>query len=172
MLDRFRPKRTIASTDTPPPSTQSGIAALAVTLALGLVVGGCGGASKSPTSKSATTAALSKPQFLAQGNAICARGNQSLGAANKALGNQPSKAQIARFVSSAFAPDIQSQIDGLRALRAPSSDRVAVTNMLDTAQADLDKVKSDPALLATGAGFTEFAHLAHPYGLTACAPNS
>ncbi|HEV2975772.1 MAG TPA: hypothetical protein VGX69_12395 [Solirubrobacteraceae bacterium] len=171
MLDRLRPKRTLASTDTPLPSTQSGVVALAVTLALGLVVGGCG-SSKSPTSRSTTTAALSKPQFLAQGNAICAQGNQSLGAADKALGNQPSKAQITRFVASTFAPDIQRQIDGLRALNAPSSDRAAVSNMLDTAQTDLDKIESDPALLASGAGFTEFAHLAHPYGLTACAPSN
>lgn len=172
MLDRLRPTHTLASTDTPLPNTRSGAVALAVTLALGLVVGGCGSSSKSSTSKSATTAAPSKPQFLAQGNAICARGNQSLGAADKALGNQPSKAQITRFVASTFAPDIQSQIDGLRALRAPSSDQATVSTMLDTAQTDLNKIKSNPALLASGAGFADFARLAHPYGLTACASNS
>jgi hypothetical protein len=172
MLDRLRPKRTLASTGTPLPSRQIGVVALVTTLALGLIVGGCGSSSKSPTNKSTTTAALSRSQFLAQGNAICARGNQSLGAADKALGNQPSKAQITRFVASTFAPVIQSQIDGLRALGAPSSDRAAVSNMLDTAQTDLNKIKGDPALLASGAGFTEFARLAHPYGLTACAPGS
>ncbi len=174
MLDRLRPKRTLARTNTPLPSPRTGVVALAATLAFVLVAGGCGSSSKSSTSTSAsaTTPALSKPQFLAQGNAICAQGNQRLGAADKALGNQPSKAQITAFVASAFAPDIQGQIDGLRALRAPSSEQATVSTMLDTAQSDLNKIKSNPVLLAGGAGFAEFAHLAHPYGLTACAPSS
>lgn len=166
MLDRLRRKCNLARTDPPLPPKLTAVVALAATLALGLVVGGCG------SSKSTTTAALSKPQFLAQGNAICARGNLRLGAADKALGNQPSKAQITAFVTSTFAPDIQNQIDGLRALGAPSSDRTTVANMLDTAQTDLNKIKNNPALLASGAGFADFAHLAHPYGLKACAPNS
>jgi hypothetical protein len=172
MLDRLRPKRTLVSANTPLPSKRTTVVALTATLAFGLVAGGCGGSSKSSTSKSATTAMLSKPQFLARGNAICARGNQSLGAADKALGNQPSQAQITRFVASTFAPDIQTQIDGLRALGAPSSDQAAVSNMLGVAQTDLNKIKSNPALLASGAGFADFARLAHPYGLTACAPSS
>jgi hypothetical protein len=172
MRDRLRRKRTLASTDTPLPHKPTGVVVLVATLALGLVVGGCGSSSKSSTSKTATTAALSKPQFLAQGNAICARGNQGFAAADKALGNQPSRAQITTFVTTTFAPDIQTQIDGLRALAAPSSDHATVANMLDVAQTDLNKIKSDPALLASGAGFAEFAHLAHPYGLTACAAGS
>lgn len=171
MSDRLRRKCNLNRPDAPPRYKPTGVVALAATFALALVVGGCG-SSNSSTNKSAATAALSKPQFLAQGNAICARGNQRLGAADKALGNQPGKAQITSFVASTFAPDIQSQIDGLRALGAPSSDQATVSNMLDTAQADLNKVKSNPALLASGSGFTDFAHLAHPYGLTACAPNS
>jgi hypothetical protein len=171
MPDRLRRNHNLARTDSPPPHKLTGVAALAAMLAFGLVVGGCA-SSKSSTSTSATTAALSKPQFLVQGNAICARGNRQLGAADKALGNQPSKAQISAFVASTFAPNIQTQIDGLRALGAPASDQATVSNMLDTAQTDLDKIKNDPVLLASGAGFTDFAHLAHPYGLTACAPSS
>jgi hypothetical protein len=172
MLDRLRPERNLASTHAPPPLKLTGVLAIVATVALGLVVGGCGSSSKSSTSKSSTTAALSKPQFLAQGNAICARGNQSLAGPDRALGNQPSKAQITTFVTTTFAPNIQTQIDGLRALTAPSSDQTTVLNILDAAQTDLNKIKSNPALLASGAGFAEFAHLAHPYGLTACAPNS
>lgn len=166
MPDRLRRKRNLSRTDLPLPHKLTVVVALAAMLVLGLVVGGCG------SSRSSTTAALSKPQFLAQGNAICARGNQRLGAADKTLGNQPSKAQITAFVTSTFAPDIQSQIDGLRALGAPSSDQAAVASMLDAAQTDLNKIKSNPALLASGAGFADFAHLAHPYGLKACAPSS
>lgn len=164
MLDRLRPKHTLASTEATLPRKLTGFIAVAATLALGLVAVSCGN-----SNKSSTTAALSKPQFLAQGNAICARGNQRLAASDKALGNQPSKAQITTFVTSTFAPNIQSQIDGLRALGAPSTDQATVSNMLEVAQTDLNKIKSNPALLASGAGFADFAHMAHPYGLTVCA---
>jgi len=43
--------------------------------------------------------------------------------------------------------------------------------MLTLAQADLEKIKADPALIATDV-FGDFAKVAHPYGLTACAPTS
>ena len=171
MLDRIPPKRTFASTDAPPPRKLTGVSAVAATLVLGLAAAGCG-SSSSKTTSSSTIAALSKPQFLAQGNAICAKGNQSLAAADKALGNQPSKAQITTFVASAFAPNIQRQIDGLRALGIPSGEQATVTKMLDVAQADLNKIKGNPAFLASGAGFADFVKLAHPYGLTACAAGS
>jgi hypothetical protein len=167
MLDRLRTKQTPASTDAPLPKKPIGAIAVSATLVLALVAAGCGS-----SSKSSTAASLSKPQFVAEGNAICAQGNQRLAASDRALGSQPSQAQITTFVTSTFAPNIQSQIDGLRALSAPSGDAAAVSQMLDVAQTDLDKIKGNPALLAGGAGFTEFAHLAHPYGLTSCAPSS
>jgi hypothetical protein len=166
MLNRLRPPRTVAGAHAPPAGKLAGVVTVAATLALGLVAGGCG------SSKSSTTATLSKPQYLAQGNAICARGNQTLAAPDRALGARPTEAQIAAFVTSSFAPNIQSQIDDLRALAAPSADRTTVANILDAAQTDLNKIKSNPALLAGGSGFAEFAQLAHPYGLTSCAPGS
>ena len=43
--------------------------------------------------------------------------------------------------------------------------------MLRLVQADLNKLKSNPTLVATDI-FGDFAKVAHPYGLTACAPTS
>jgi hypothetical protein len=154
-----------------PPSKLSGSAAIAASILVALVGLGCGSSSKSSTT--ATVAALSKPQFLAQANAICTQGNQALGPAGQALGNRPSKAQITAYVTGAFVPSVQSQIDGIRALAAPAADKAAVKTMLDIAQADLNRVKNDPSLLAGNSPpFAEFAKLAHPYGLTACAKNN
>jgi hypothetical protein len=172
MLDRLRPKRTFASTAAPPARKPTAVTVIAVTLIIALIAAGCGSSSGNKTTSSSTTAALSKPQFLAQGNAICTQGNQRLAGPDKALGNQPSKAQITTFVASTFAPDIQTQIDGLRGLAAPAGEHPTVQSMLDIAQTDLNKIKSNPALLASGAGFADFARLAHPYGLTACAAGS
>jgi ABC-type Fe3+-hydroxamate transport system substrate-binding protein len=128
------------------------LAALAATLAIALVAAGCGSSSDSnSTSSSTSSAALTKAEFLVKANAICAAGNKV-------------KASVA---------SIQAQIDGVRALGAPSGDESTVKNMLDIAQADLDKVKSNPALLNGGGDtFGDFAALAHPYGLTQCAPDS
>lgn len=53
----------------------------------------------------------------------------------------------------------------------PSGEQAVVTNMLTLAQADLNKIKSHPVLVATDV-FADFAKVAHPYGLTACAPTS
>ena len=47
-----------------------------------------------------------------------------------------------------------------------------MSQILDAAQQDLDKVKSDPSLLLSQPdAFTSFKKLAHPYGLDKCAPN-
>ncbi len=155
----------------PAPVSPRGLAgsiAIAAALLVALGAYGCGGSSSTTTSS--TVAALSKPQFLAQANAICSQGNQQLGPAAQALGTHPSRAQITAYVTGTFVPSIQSQIDAIRALAAPAADRAAVKTMLDVAQANLNRVKSDPLLLAGNSPpFAEFAKLAHPYGLTACA---
>jgi hypothetical protein len=177
MSDRLRLKRTSASRHFPLPSRLTGVVGVAATLAAGLVATGCGGSSSS-TAKSTTAPALSKAQFLAQGNAICTQGQQKLGAAQKALekaiGNHaPTPAQTTAYVNAAFAPSIQSQIDGIRALGAPSGEQATITSMLDIAQTDLDHVKSNPTLLTGNSNpFANFAQLAHSYGLTACAAKS
>ncbi|MDX6615373.1 MAG: hypothetical protein QOD60_464 [Solirubrobacterales bacterium] len=129
----------------------TGLTVLAATLAVALVAAGCGSSSTSSTASSTSPAALTKTEFLVKANAICAAGNRA----------KPSVASI------------QAQISGVRALGAPSGDEATVTKMLDTAQADLNTVKSNPALLSGKSDpFTDFAALAHPYGLTQCAPNS
>jgi len=125
---------------------------------------GCGSSSKP---------ALTKAQLLAKGNAICAEGNKKNQSAQKAFGENPSKAQLTTYVTGTFVPNVQGQIHAIRALGAPSGEQATVTHMLDVAQEDLNKVKSKPLLLASGPDtFANFAALAHPYGLTECARNS
>jgi hypothetical protein len=142
-------------------------------VAASLIVGFAAGCGSSSNSSSTSTASLSKPEFLAKANAICKAGNQKQGAAQSALGNNPSAAQITNYANSTAIPSIQAQIDGVRALGAPSGDEATVMNMLDMAQADLNKVKADPTLLAGNTDpFADFAKVAHPYGLTACDPSS
>lgn len=133
-------------------------------LVVGSLAAGCGSSSDS-------TATLTKSQFLTQANAICSKGNRQLASAEKTLGTQASSSQFKSYVANEWAPAVQDQIDGIEALDAPSADQHTVSNMLEIAQQDLNKVKSDPTSL-TNESFASFAKLAHPYGLTECAPTS
>ncbi len=173
MPQPLRSKLTLANQDVPWPSRLTR-AAIAAALIVGLAAGGCGSSSSSSKSTSSTaTTALTKPEFLAKANAICTNGQKQIDAAGAKLGKNPTQAQIAAAVRTSDVPSIQAQIAGIRALSAPSGEQATVTSMLNLAQADLNKVKSNPALLAGGANaFADFARVAHPYGLKACAPNS
>ncbi|HWY90838.1 MAG TPA: hypothetical protein VNY31_09230 [Solirubrobacteraceae bacterium] len=170
MKDRPRLKRIAASKLHLPAGPAMAAAVVAAMLVIALGAAGCGS-----SKKAATTPAISKAQLVAQGNAICAEGNQKLSIVQKSLektfaNHAPSEAQIKLYVTTTFAPIIQSQIDRIKALGAPSGEQATVTGALALAQADLDKVKSNPKVLLGGTPpFATFARAAHAYGLTACA---
>jgi hypothetical protein len=151
--------------------------ALASLFAFGVLACGCGGGSKAKSS-AATVPAVSKAQFLAEGNAICKQGQQRGEADQKALEKrfahrQPTAAELTAYVRTTFVPLIQGQISGLRALGAPAGEQAKITNLLNIAQTDLDRVKGNPGALVTQQHpFASFARLAHAYGLTSCAANA
>ena len=143
-------------------------------LALVLAAAGCGGSS---SSSSTTTAAagpvITKAEFVKKANAICAKGNAVNKAAGAKLGAQPSEAQVTAFVRSTEVPAVQAQIDAIKALGTPPGDGSTVAGILSLAQSALDKVKGEPRITSTGTDvFAAFAKVAHPYGLTSCAPSS
>jgi hypothetical protein len=143
--------------------------AVAAILTVGLVLAACGSSNNNSTS---TTAALTKAEFLKQGNAICKKGNQQINQAGKAIfkpKQKPTSAERNKFASAAET-SIQSQINQIRALGAPSGDQAKVTAMMATAQANLNKVKQNPALFTSNQHpFAPAAKLLHAYGLTVCA---
>lgn len=132
-------------------------------LALGLVAAGCGGGDD----------ALTKSEFLKQGNAICKKGNKVIdSAANKAFpsNQQPSDAEITKFSEDSAIPEIQKEIDGIGDLNPPSADEDKVNAILDEAQVALDKAKADPLIFASNNDpFVKANKLANDYGLTECA---
>jgi hypothetical protein len=147
--------------------------AIASFLLVAVAAAGCGSSSNSTSSSTTSATAISRGDFVAQANAICSKGNKVTDAAGAKLGNSPTKAQVSSLVSNTFVPNIQGQIDGIKALGAPSGDEAAVSHMLSLAQADLDKLKADPTALVTdNTLFADFAKVAHPYGLTSCAAGS
>ena len=138
---------------------------LAVTLAAGLVAAGCGGSDDNDTS---TAASLTKPEWIAKADSICKQGAQEINqAASQQFGNQkPTEDQVQQFTKSNLLPKIQSEVDSIRALGAPSGDEHQVNKLLDTVQADIDKAKS--ANTIENSAFADGNALANQYGLKVC----
>jgi hypothetical protein len=150
----------------------------------GAVLAGCGGDDSSDTTAGATGAtgaqgaALSKSEFLAQGNAVCQTGDKEIDAAASDVfsqGQAPSQAAQEKFVTDTVVPNIQGQIDGLDALSPPSGDEDQVQAIIDAAQSALDKVEADPSLITQQGQsdpFAEANQLADDYGLDKCGSDS
>jgi hypothetical protein len=146
--------------------------AIAGLLIAGLAVAGCGSGGSGSTKKStATVPTITKAELVAKGNAICTTGNGPILAAAGQLASHPSPTQVVAIVEHTYVPSIESQLSSIKALGVPAGEQAIVGRMLKLAEGDLNKLKRNPALLATDV-FGGFARVAHPYGLVACAPTS
>lgn len=121
-------------------------------LAAGLVAAGCGGDDDGGGD------ALTKEEFIAQGDENCVEADRELeGAEREAFGNfeqgeEPSSEQLEQFVRDDLVPNIQGQVDYLRDLNPPEADEEQITEALDTAQDGLDQIEEDPGALDGGPG--------------------
>jgi hypothetical protein len=146
-------------------------ALLAAALAGIVALAGCGG---SDSTTGTTSETLTKSEFVAKANAICAKGNQEIRTAGKKLfssGQAPSPAAQEKFVTATVIPSIQQQIDGVDALPAPAGDEQKVQAIVDAAHSALDKVKQNPSLITQQGQSDPFAQadkLTNSYGLTQC----
>jgi hypothetical protein len=148
-------------------------APIAVLLLAGLLVAGCGSSSSTTT----TTAAISKAEFVAKGDAVCIAGEKAQEAEVNAYfkkhgleNKKPTKAQEAELVETVLAPNIQHQINAVKALGAPSGEEQQVEEALATSQRDLEKVEASPELMfAKQDPFHEAGQQLHAVGLTKCA---
>jgi hypothetical protein len=140
---------------------------LGLIMAIALVAAGCGGDSDD------NDTALTKPQFLAKGNAICQAGDKKIQTAfETAIGKgKPTQEQLSSVVTDSLVPSIQGQIDDIRDLPAPEGDQDQIGQVLDEAELALQDVKENPSLATQGAGQDPFANVnqqLNDYGLTAC----
>jgi hypothetical protein len=141
-------------------------------------VAGCG----SSNSTTETTATLSKAEFLEKGNAICANGEKAQESGVNAyveehgLANRnPSPAQEAAMVENIIVPNIQGQINGVKALAEPASLEGQVEEAVELAEKGVEEIEAEPAMALGNSGPNPFAaagKVLHSMGLTQCAPNS
>jgi hypothetical protein len=152
--------------------------ALTAALIVGVCVAGCGSSSSTTTTE--TTAAISKAEFVAKGNAVCVKGEKAQEAEVNAYvkkhgleNKKPTKAQEVELVETVFAPNIQSQIDGVKALGAPSGEEQQVESALELSQQALERVEANPELaFGKQNPFAAAGKQLHALGLKKCAPNS
>ncbi len=117
---------------------------------------------------------LSTEDFLKQGNAICAAGTTAIddvAAEMFASGEEPTPEQLTTFGNDVLVPNVQNQIDGIKALNPPADLDEEVGQMLADAQTALDKLKDDPVTALSGEvdPFADANVQATAIGLTACA---
>jgi hypothetical protein len=146
---------------------RNGLMVLGLIMSIALVAAGCGGDSDD------NDTALTKPAFLAKGNAICQAGNKEIQAAfETAIGKgRPTEESLNAVVTDSLAPSIQGQIDDIRDLPAPEGDEDQIGKMLDEAELALQDVKENPSLATQEGGQDPFADVnqqLNDYGLTAC----
>jgi hypothetical protein len=145
-------------------------------LAIALIAAGCGSSSDNSTD---STASLTKAEFLKQGNAICATGNKQIEAGFESFGKenhlsenkQPTEAQAAEVAETVLIPAVNTQIEGIRALGAPSGDEDQVNAILEAAEEAVEKTEEDPGALLSSNSENAFAKankLSSEYGLTTC----
>ncbi len=145
------------------------LASLAVVLSA-LVVTGCGGDDDESTTEAT---ALTTEEFLAQGNEICATGNEAIDTiANDVFtGGEPSPEQLENFAE-LFVENVQGQIDAIRVLTPPEELAADVDTFLTDAEDVLGQVEDDPTLLSVSDSAGPFADVsaqAKEIGLTECA---
>ncbi len=114
---------------------------------------------------------LTKAEFVKQGNAICKKGNDAIDAAieEKFGDNEPEQKELEAFATDTLVPNVQNQIDDVRALKEPKDDEDEVNAMLDDAEKALDTIAKDPSVLTGDEDpFATVNKQLTAYGLTVC----
>lgn len=140
--------------------------ALAGTLAIALIVAGCGSSEPDP---------LTKAEFVKQGNSICLQSGEEREAALKeaakegAQGSEESsEAELEKYVTEVALPPIQKMTEELDGLGAPKKDEKQVAAIVAEFESAIQKLEANPQGTMIVDAFTGADKMAEAYGLTNC----
>lgn len=149
---------------------RSHVLSLAIMASLTIAsVTGCAVSPASPDSG----AALSREEFLKQGNVICAAGNAEIEAAARKLGGPPAGPEGEAFFQTIITVS-KRQINGVAALKPPADMKAEMDGIVADSMATLAdmEAKGSAALFATEADpFAKINPRLKAIGLTDCAPD-
>ena len=145
-------------------------------LVSGLLAAGCGGGgddSSNTSSASTTTGPLSKAEYIAKADQVCAQGTLVVGQAGREQfgSSQPTREQAVQFGQDTVVPSLENTLTKLRALQPPAGDQAKTTAIYDALEQGVTKLKADPNLfVASGSGgaFDQANRLAQAYGFKQC----
>jgi hypothetical protein len=148
---------------------------LAGIVAAAAVIAGCGSSDDSSTD---STTALTKAEFIKQGDAICEKGSKQIEDEAEAFADEndvdtenPTDEQQEEVIETVVGPSLQTQADELGELGAPSGEEAKVTAMLEALEEGAEELESDPGALLGSDGsdpIDKANDLANEFGFKAC----
>jgi hypothetical protein len=158
------------------------IVPLFAVLVIGLVAAGCGSSDDSTTGSTdggeTSTASITKPELIKQGDEICAAGNEAIeeqadefAEENGIDTENPTTEQQEEVVAQVIAPEVAAQAEEIDALGAPTGDEDEVAAIVSGVEKAAEEVEEDPSLIVEGEGagpFKEANELATKYGFKVC----
>jgi len=141
--------------------------AIVVVIPASIVLSACGGSDDSSD-------APTKAEFIAQADAICAKGDDEITAKVKEqFGDKdPNKDEANAFVTDEVVPNIEQQATDLRKLTPPEGDEEEFNALLDSLDEGLSKINDDPAAaFGQSNPLADANEKAQAYGFTSCGGN-
>jgi hypothetical protein len=142
---------------------------LGVVTALALFMAGCGDSDE-------TTTALTKAQFVKQGNALCKKRederNKEIEAVFSKLqpGDELSDPRQAKLIQKLIIPSYEKMIADVKGLGAPEGDEAEVDEIVAAMEKTRDELEADPEeAVFTTVMFNPPNKLVRSYGLRSCA---
>jgi hypothetical protein len=148
-----------------PEAVRRSAATLIATAAAGAALAACG-----EDTGPFTVTGVTKPQYVARGDEICAEGERELRQAGVKVSRAPSAAELERVVQRTVLPVVDERIERLRAMEPPPGDEAEVAAIYDAAEQSLERIEARPALAERpDQVFSRTSRLAREYGFEDCA---
>jgi hypothetical protein len=149
------------------------MAVLAGIVAIAMISGGCGS-----EGDSATTASLTKAEFIEKADAICSKTGErykakvAVFAKKHGLNDyeQPTKAQREEVMTAVILPALSAEAEDLDRLGAPEGDEEEVEAIVEGIEGAVERAEDEPgSVFEKGSGsFKKVNKLARAYGLEIC----
>lgn len=136
------------------------------------VIAGCGGGEDTTDS---SAIALSKTQFIKQGDAICKKGNEKNETEAEKFAKENGfelesarKIQLEELVEEVLIPGLDQQAKEIDALGPPEGDEERVEAIVVSLEDAAGEIEDEPSLAFEGKALEEPSKLAADYGFQVC----
>jgi hypothetical protein len=158
------------------------LAALVALLAITVAAAGCGGGAGSSSSSGGSTgeeSTLTKKQFIAKADGICAAKDKELNEEVEKFvkkegiseSKKPTQAQENELVESYVVPNIRSQGEEIGELAAPEGDEEKIETIVSSLEEGADEAEENPESITGGGATTPFEKATkdpQAYGMQVC----